>query len=107
MTETTDLSGKKILVVEDEYYLATDIARALKAAGAKILRPSPDADAALDVLAEETPSVVLLDINLSDRADFRVAAELVKRRSPSCLRQDMIRKSSLQSFQCRELRRPA
>ena len=82
MTRTADLSGKKILVVEDEYYLATDIARALTAAGAKVLGPCPDAESALDVLSDEAPSGVLLDINLGDGADFRVAAALAKRQIP-------------------------
>lgn len=82
MTLTANLSGKKILVVEDEYFLAPDIARVLAAAGAKIRGPCPDVDAALDVLAEETPSAVLLDINLGDGADFRVASALAKRKIP-------------------------
>ena len=82
MAQTADLSGKKILVVEDEYYLAADIARALRAAGAEVLGPYPDAETALDVLTEEKPSGVLLDINLGDGADFRVAAALAKRQIP-------------------------
>lgn len=82
MTEPAGLSGKKILVVEDEYCLAIDIARTLTAAGAKVLGPIPDAEAALNALAEEIPTAVLLDINLGDGADFRVAAALAKLKIP-------------------------
>lgn len=94
MTEPAGLSGKKILVVEDEYCLAIDIARTLTAAGAKVLGPIPDAEAALNALAEEIPTAVLLDINLGDGADFRVAAALAKEPSLSALSANSKRRSS-------------
>jgi hypothetical protein len=40
MTNEADLRGHRILVVEDDYYLATDAARALRGAGAEVIGPS-------------------------------------------------------------------
>ncbi len=46
MADGPDLGGKTVLVIEDEYYLATDVARALQGAGAEVLGPySSEADA--------------------------------------------------------------
>jgi hypothetical protein len=39
-----------ILVVEDEYFLADDIARALTGAGASVLGPVPTAEEAVDLV---------------------------------------------------------
>ena len=39
MPEKPELGGRRVLVVEDEYYIASDTARALQGAGALILGP--------------------------------------------------------------------
>ena len=37
-----NLTGRRILVVEDEYFIADDIARALTSLGAEVVGPAPD-----------------------------------------------------------------
>lgn len=76
MTGEADLSGRCILVVEDDYYLATDTARALQGAGAQVLGPvSTEADAR-DALEEQRPDAVVVDINFGSGPSFKFAEYL-------------------------------
>ncbi|WP_055048861.1 response regulator [Devosia sp. A16] len=80
----TRLKGKPtVLVVEDEYFLADDVAAALAAAGAEVLGPVPTPAAALDVLKQH-PRIdfALLDINLRGTMAYGVADELRRRGIP-------------------------
>ena len=76
MTREADLTGRHILVVEDEYYLATDAARALQGAGANVIGPVPTEDAARATLRDQRPDAVVLDINLGSGATFKLAEYL-------------------------------
>jgi DNA-binding response OmpR family regulator len=70
------LRGLRILIVEDEYYLADDLAAALKGAGAEVLGPAgtlEDADQA--VLAGGFDCAVV-DMNLRGDMAFPIADRL-------------------------------
>ena len=83
MTEAPDLTGRSILVVEDDYYMASDFASALRSAGANVLGPCPTKEAALELLERETPSAVVLDLNLGGGGPkFEIAARLKEREIP-------------------------
>lgn len=82
MTGEADLSGHRILVVEDDYYLATDTARALQGAGAEVIGPCPSEEAARDALDERAPAAALVDINLGSGPSFTLAALLRERGVP-------------------------
>jgi DNA-binding response OmpR family regulator len=71
-----DLSGHRILVLEDSYYLASDLARALRAAEATVMGPFPAEEMALAALAVETPACGILDINLGAGPSFAVPEAL-------------------------------
>ena len=58
------LAGRRILVVEDEYLIATEIKRWLQAAGSEVLGPVPSVDRALDLIEERRPDAAVLDVNL-------------------------------------------
>ncbi|MBE9607062.1 PAS domain-containing protein [Acetobacteraceae bacterium H6797] len=73
MTKEADLAGIKVLVLEDDYYLATDTARALGGAGATLLGPCPTEEAAMELLRRGAPSAAVLDINIGEGPAFRVA----------------------------------
>ena len=73
---TGDLSGRRVLVVEDEYYIAADMAHALQGAGAIILGPCRNEIDALAQLAKHRPDAVVLDINLGQGASFKLAEHL-------------------------------
>ena len=77
------LAGRSVLVVEDEYYLADDLVRTLKGAGATIIGPVPTVTAALDLLRrDQVPNVAVLDINLGGEMVYPVADMLAARGIP-------------------------
>jgi len=82
MTGERDLSGRSVLVVEDDYYLATDAARALRGAGAEVLGPCSREDEARRMLRERRPDAVLLDINLGPGPAFELAETLKDEKIP-------------------------
>ena len=82
MTGAVDLSGQRVLVVEDDYYLANDTARALKGAGAEVIGPCPSEDAAREMIAETPPTGAILDINLNGGRSFQLAHELSEKGIP-------------------------
>jgi DNA-binding response OmpR family regulator len=70
------LSGHRVLVVEDDYFLASELEQELAAAGAAVLGPVPSVKAALDLLEHETPDAAVLDVNLGGEMVFPVADAL-------------------------------
>lgn len=82
MTGEADLRGLRVLVVEDDFYLATDTARALQGAGANVLGPCPNEEAARDALADEHPDAAVVDINLGAGPSFKLAETLKDRGIP-------------------------
>lgn len=83
MTGAADLTGKTVLVVEDDYYVAADTAAALRSAGATVLGPCGTEEDALHLLQEETPIAVVLDLNLGGGGPkFEIARQLGKRGIP-------------------------
>ena len=74
------LAHRRVLVVEDEYYLADDMAQALARLGAEVVGPVPTRDKALALLASgEKIDAAVLDINLKGETVFPVADALAAR----------------------------
>ena len=76
------LSGVRLLIVEDEYLVAEELAQDLARAGADVLAPVPDIGLALCSLSDNHPQAAILDIDLRGRAVFPLADELMMRRLP-------------------------
>lgn len=76
-----DLRGHRILVLDDDFYLANDTAAALRSAGAAVLGPFSDTASALDAL-DVPPTGAVLDINLGGGASFVTAERLAGLRVP-------------------------
>jgi CheY-like chemotaxis protein len=77
------LAGRRVLVIEDEYFLADDIVRALTALGARIVGPYGDLDEATDVVDRDIAiDAAIVDINLRDRMAFPLARVLRYRKVP-------------------------
>ncbi|MFN3549552.1 MAG: response regulator [Mesorhizobium sp.] len=74
------LSGMRILIAEDEYLLADELARFFESVGATVLGPAADVAAARRHL-DETDAAVL-DINLKGGTVFPIADELFLRGVP-------------------------
>lgn len=70
----TALRGRRILVVEDDYMMAHDLAGELQAAGAEVLGPVPSIGAALQLLdSRPAPDGAILDINLGGEMVYPLA----------------------------------
>lgn len=76
------LKGRRVLVVEDEYFLADDMARALESLGAQVVGPVPTRERALALITSEALDAAVLDINLKGDAVFPVADALGARGVP-------------------------
>lgn len=77
------LAGCRILVVEDEYYLAAEFANELSDAGATVLGPVGTIEDALELIdAEATFDGAVVDINLRGDKVFPVADRLFARDVP-------------------------
>lgn len=81
-TQDSRLSGRRIMVVEDEYILAMELERVLLDAGCEVIGPFPSNERALAALARTQPEAVLLDLNLDDRTTEPVARALSARGIP-------------------------
>jgi DNA-binding NtrC family response regulator len=78
----SNLRQARILVLEDDYYLATDLQNALEAAVASVVGPFADAAGAVEALAAEPPDCALVDLNLGQGMCFDVPHELARRVIP-------------------------
>jgi DNA-binding response OmpR family regulator len=77
---TAALEGIRVLVVEDQFLVATLIKDMLEAAGCVVLGPIPRVAEALDAVDQGTYDAAVLDVNLGgDRID--PVADALSRRS--------------------------
>ena len=77
------LAGCHVLVVEDEYFLADDIVRALQALGAGVLGPCGELEDATRMLDDHlTIDAAVIDINLRSEMVFPLARLLRARSIP-------------------------
>ncbi|MBQ0818915.1 hypothetical protein KBI52_01310, partial [Microvirga sp. HBU67558] len=56
------LINRHVLIVEDEYFIADDVAQVLERAGAAVVGPAPTREAALALLTSERVDIAVLDI---------------------------------------------
>jgi len=76
------MGGKRILVVEDEFLIALDIAGALEQGGLVVIGPWASVRDALHALEHEKVDGALLDANLGGEPVGRVVDALLARRIP-------------------------
>jgi CheY-like chemotaxis protein len=82
-SSTPSLTGRRVLVVEDEYFVADDICQALKTLGADVVGPVASREQAFDVFASRTHiDVAILDINLRGDSVYPFADALRERGVP-------------------------
>lgn len=81
-TERTSLSGRRILIVEDETLVSMVIEEALKDLGCDIVGPVATRDKALALAKAETLDGALLDVNLGGEPVYPVADALTSRGIP-------------------------
>ena len=77
------LAGRRVLVVEDEYFLADDIARALNRLGARIIGPFGDLGDATEIVDRDFAiDAAVVDVNLQSEMVFPLARLLRARNIP-------------------------
>lgn len=78
MADPHALAGRQILVIEDDYFLADDLERGLRGAGAEVIGPFSQTDDAHEALRERASSLsaAVLDINVAGAMIYPFAAEL-------------------------------
>ncbi|KPG02202.1 response regulator receiver protein [Rhodopseudomonas sp. AAP120] len=67
---------KTVLIVEDEFLIAMDLAHMLEELGWRVIGPAPNVKDALRLLQAERPQVALLDVNLGRELVTPVAENL-------------------------------
>ncbi|MBB2960147.1 response regulator [Methylobacterium sp. R2-1] len=77
------LLGRRLLIVEDDYFWAEELRRGLQGAGAVVLDPVASVEAALNVLGSQIAvDGATLNIKLRDERAFAVADRLLVRAVP-------------------------
>ncbi len=82
MSAASDLSDRRVLVVEDEYFIADEIESALRRRRATVVGPAPTLEEARVLFDREQPDCAVLDINLAGEMVFAFADELRERTVP-------------------------
>jgi CheY-like chemotaxis protein len=72
-----EIRGRRILVVEDEYLIALDLAQRLEDLGAMVIGPAARADDAIRLLTVDPQiDAAVLDVHLGGENVYRVAERL-------------------------------
>jgi len=73
------LAGKRILLVEDEFFVAMALEELLRSLGCHVVGPSGELDEAVGLAGAEALDAAVLDVDLRGRAVFPVAEVLAER----------------------------
>ncbi|MCK0121509.1 response regulator [Loktanella sp. F6476L] len=76
------LIGKRILIIEDEIFVALDLKMELEAAGATLLGPAASLNAALDAADDPSLDAAIVDVDLKGKHSYAVADVLKKHNTP-------------------------
>jgi DNA-binding NtrC family response regulator len=76
------LDGCRVLILEDEYFLADDLKKELISRGAKVVGPIPDLLAAQDQVSRDNFDVAVIDVKLRDEFAWSIADMLVQEKIP-------------------------
>ncbi len=78
----SDLTGKRVLLVEDSFLVASSIARMLEDIGCRVVGPYATVGDAMGAVEAGSVDAGVLDVNLGDETSEPVAAELLSRGVP-------------------------
>lgn len=83
MTDADGLAGRKILEVEDDYMIASELADILRDEGAEVIGPVASLEEATQLVhTAQAIDGALLDVNLRGEMAFPVADALLEREVP-------------------------
>lgn len=72
----------RILVVEDNAFIADDVKFMLEEMGIEVIGPAHNVNAALEILASTAVDGAVLDVNLGAETAFPIADALMERKKP-------------------------
>jgi CheY-like chemotaxis protein len=80
----TPLRGRRLLVVEDDYFIAVELARSLEKLGVSVIGPVASVADAVELIEAEQGALdgAVLDIHLGEERVFPVADTLMERGVP-------------------------
>jgi two-component SAPR family response regulator len=76
------LLGKRILIIEDEFFLALCVGQVLEEQGCAVIGPATSVQEGLDLIEKTKVNGAILDINLNGEMVYPVAKELMDRNIP-------------------------
>jgi DNA-binding response OmpR family regulator len=74
--------SSRVLIVEDEFFIAFDIGQQLADAGFEVVGPAPSVAKALKLVADQGCDVAILDVNLGGETSEPVAEKLRESETP-------------------------
>lgn len=80
-----DLEGRRVLIVEDRYLIASEIADQVRELGGEVIGPARNLEAARELMSAQTPDLALLDVNLEGELIFPLAEALRREDTPIIL----------------------
>ena len=85
MHAASELTGARVLVVEDEFLISLEVQADLAEAGAQVVGPSATIEGALDLVRQETLSAAIVDFRLGRDTIVPILRELSARAVPFVL----------------------
>ncbi|MEF0941782.1 response regulator [Rhizobium sp. BR 362] len=82
VTYSQMFSGKRLLIVEDEYFLSEKTRQKLRELGAILIGPVRNAEEALELIKGKKVDAVILDLHLDARHAFSMAETLERLKLP-------------------------
>lgn len=82
MANEPSLSGQRVLVLEDDFYLAQDATTALREAGAEVIGPFAKSADAMAAFNSQSLTAAMLDINLGAGPTFELASAMREAGTP-------------------------
>lgn len=79
------LTARRVLVVEDDYDFALDVAQSLEAEGAVVLGPVAREEDALNLVRQKKPDLAIVDLNLGKGVSFELVEWLKRQSVPICI----------------------
>ena len=82
MSDFKSISGKCVLIVEDDFYQSRDVIKSIENAGCVVVTTTPDADEACASIKRDKIDFALVDINLGYGPAFETARALRRQGIP-------------------------
>ena len=77
MAPATSIKGARVLIVEDEYMIADDLARAMREAGGEPVGPVSTLEQAEEILGQAHVDAAIFDLDLRGKMAFDLIEKLV------------------------------